>query len=344
MQQPPNQTIAVSHRADVAVASQRVKALAMQAGFPALTSDEIALVVKELASNLIRHAQGGSLRFSVVTTEGRTGLEIESVDEGPGFADKERALTDGFSTKGSLGYGLGTVNRLMDEVEIKSKPGPGSGTLILCRRWQASRDSRIKSCPLEFGIATRPCFARTPNGDAFVSIFWGDNGLTGIIDGLGHGPAAHQAAETARSYIDSHFEQPLDIIFQGVGRACSGGRGVVMALARFDWACLQLTFASVGNIEARVWNTVEPISFVVRRGILGVHAPKPVVTKHRWGPESVMVLHSDGLSSRWRWEDCPEILKSTPAAAAAAMLRRFGKNTDDVTVVVVRAKGGGDNA
>jgi hypothetical protein len=87
---------------------------------------------------------------------------------------------------------------------------------------------------MEFGVATRPRTFGAVNGDAFVVKPWARSVLAGIIDGLGHGQFAHRAAQTARQYVESHFDQPLDQIFRGTGRACRATRGVVMALARFD--------------------------------------------------------------------------------------------------------------
>ena len=129
--------------------------------------------------------------------------------------------------------------------------------------------------------------------------------LVGVIDGLGHGQFAHRAAQTARQYVENHFDLPLDQIFRGVGRACRATRGVVMALARFDWGQGRLAFASVGNIAVRVFPRAEPFHFVIRRGVIGLNAPSAVVTEHPWSPDQVLVLHSDGVATHWGWKDFP---------------------------------------
>src|SRR5262249_37312343 len=84
-----------------------------------------------------------------------------------------------------------------------------------------------------------------------------------------------------------------------------------------------VTFASVGNVEARVLGSPGPVNFVVRRGVLGGEAPKPVVTEHPWQPGWVLVLHSDGLTTHWQWGDVCDLADS-PAPALAARLRRPG--------------------
>jgi serine/threonine protein phosphatase PrpC len=190
---------------------------------------------------------------------------------------------------------------------------------------------------LATGAATRPHLSFTENGDAFVIHHWDESLLVGVIDGLGHGPQAHMAAGAALRYVETHFDLPLEDIFRGVGRACRSTRGVVMALARFDWGRGRVTFASVGNIETRSLRGSAPSHYGVRRGIIGVSAPKPLVEEYAWDPEDVMVLHSDGLPSHWKWDDFPGLAEKSAGAIAQNLLRDLGKPDDDATVVVVRS-------
>jgi serine/threonine protein phosphatase PrpC len=174
------------------------------------------------------------------------------------------------------------------------------------------------------------------NGDAFVMERWGESALVGVIDGVGHGQLAFQAAQEARLFVETHFDRPLDTLFFGVGRACRGTQGVVMALARFDWGREKLTFASVGNIESRMFGCPQKMNFIVRRGLIGLNAPNAVVTEHPWGPSQVMVLHSDGVSTHWEWEDYPELRDASAVSAAQKLLHRLARDNDDATVVVVK--------
>jgi serine/threonine protein phosphatase PrpC len=137
--------------------------------------------------------------------------------------------------------------------------------------------------------------------------------------------------------VERHFDQPLISIFRGAGRACRATRGVVMALARFGWDQSKLTFATVGNIQVRVLSHSEPVRFRIRRGIIGANAPNPVVTEHHWDPSNLMALHSDGLTTRWQWEDFPHLLDRSATEIAQELLRALAKDNDDATVVVVRS-------
>jgi anti-sigma regulatory factor (Ser/Thr protein kinase) len=324
----------------VGEARRLAKAMAIEIGFDIQESEEIAIVASELASNLVKHAQGGRLTLTLLDDGGRPGIKIESQDAGPGIPDVDRAITDGVSTAGSLGYGLGSINRLMDELEIRAGINGKTGTYITCLKRRRENIQKAWVCPLSFGVATRACHNMEFNGDAFMVKQGNGFTLVALIDGLGHGQFANRAALTARQYIVNHFDQPLDAIFRGVGLACLATRGVVLALARFDWATetIRLTFASVGNIEARMFGSLAPTNFIVRRGVIGLNAPNPVVAGHCWDPDSVLVLFSDGLQSRWRWTDFPELAGAPAPRAAKRLLQALAKDNDDATVIVVRKK------
>jgi anti-sigma regulatory factor (Ser/Thr protein kinase) len=332
------QVIPVVMVSDIVVARQTAKAMALAMGFEAKVSEEITLVTSELASNLVKHTQGGQLILTPVDDGGRVGIQIKSCDRGPGIADVEEAIKDGFSTTNSLGYGLGTVNRLMDQFDMASKRGASAGTTIVCRRWLHVAEPLLSRCPLEFGAATRAYPTMTVNGDAFVIRRWGTSALVSVVDGLGHGQYAHRAAQAAKQYIETHVDQPLEVIFRGVGRTCRATRGVVMALVRFDFSGneIRFSFASIGNIETRVFGGATRPQFIVPRGIVGGNAPQPRVTDYSWSPGAVLVLHSDGLSCHWGLADFPDLLRESAAMMAARLLRTLAKDNDDATVVVVR--------
>lgn len=332
------QVIPVALASDVHVARRAAKDLALAIGFDTKVSEEITIVISELASNLVRHARAGKLTLTPVNDGGRLGMQIESCDGGPGITDVEEAIKDGFSTAGSLGYGLGTVNRLMDQFDIISQRGTGAGTAIVCTRWLRVDEPSLSPCPLEFGAATRAFPTMTVNGDAFVIKRWGASALVSVIDGLGHGQYAHRAAQAAKRYVETHFDQPLDAVFRGVGRACRATRGVVMALVRFNFGGddIRFTFASVGNIDVRMFGSPHRQQFIVPRGIVGVNAPNPRVTDHRWDPGTVMALYSDGVTPRWGLADFPDVTRESATTMAQRLLRALAKDNDDATIVVVR--------
>jgi anti-sigma regulatory factor (Ser/Thr protein kinase)/serine/threonine protein phosphatase PrpC len=304
-------------------------------GFPAKDCDEIALAVTELASNLTRHAGGGYIGIAQIFCDERVGLEIQSSDKGPGIHDTIEALADGYSTVGGLGLGLGTVQRLTEDVEI-SRISSG-GTRIVCRRWQHDSISQATPVGLQFGVATRAYSQLPENGDAYIAKEWERRALVGVVDGLGHGSFAQVASQTAVEYLEHHADLPMEDLFSGVGRACRATRGVAMALASFDLALNQLTMASVGNIEVRLLGSLERSSPAIRRGIVGLHDTRPFPTQHAWTPNSVLIMHSDGVRRDWNSDDYRNEDRRPADQVARKMLEHLGRLDDDATVVVAQA-------
>jgi serine/threonine-protein kinase RsbT len=123
--------IQVESEPDIAEAARQARLKALAIGFSTVQSYYIATAASELAANLFIHAGGGVLEVSRLTD--RTGLELMTTDEGPGIADINKALQEGYSTAGGLGCGLPGVKRLMDELVIESKTG--LGTVVKARKW-----------------------------------------------------------------------------------------------------------------------------------------------------------------------------------------------------------------
>ena len=97
--------------------------------------------------------------------------------------------------------------------------------------------------------------------------------------------------------IMEHFDQSLAEMFNWVGRICRGARGIVMAVAQFQWESEKFSFASIGNIETRILENQEKMSLVVRSGVIGLNAPNALVVQNSWNLNNIMVMHSDGLKS-----------------------------------------------
>lgn len=120
---------------DVAVARRTAQGLADKLGFRRVAAYEIATSVSELAHNLWVHSTaGGELVLDAVYCEGAVGIQITAQDKGPGIADIESAMRDGYSTKGGLGSGLPGVHRLMDDFELASSLT--TGTRVIARKWR----------------------------------------------------------------------------------------------------------------------------------------------------------------------------------------------------------------
>jgi len=113
---------------------QVVREWATAAGFSLVEQTKIVTAASELARNTLQHGGGGTVRHEALHDDRRRGLRLVFEDTGPGIADVELALKDGYSTGGGLGLGLGGARRLTNEFDISSRPG--EGTRIAITRWK----------------------------------------------------------------------------------------------------------------------------------------------------------------------------------------------------------------
>jgi serine/threonine-protein kinase RsbT len=124
----------VASDADVVAVRQRVRALAVESGFSLVDQTKIVTAASELARNTVVHGGGGTVDIEILVEGGRRGLRLTFRDHGPGIADVEAALRNGFTTGGGLGLGLGGARRLSNEFDIQSRPG--EGTVVRITRWR----------------------------------------------------------------------------------------------------------------------------------------------------------------------------------------------------------------
>ena len=117
---------------DVVRVRQRVRVVAADCGLSLVDQTKLVTAASELARNALVYGGGGTARIEVVTSAaGRPGVRVGFSDDGPGIADVDLALTDGWTTGGGLGLGLSGARRLVDEFELTSKPGRGTSVVVI---------------------------------------------------------------------------------------------------------------------------------------------------------------------------------------------------------------------
>ena len=129
-----DETLAIRHSDDVVRVRQQVRLQAVGAGLGLVDQTKIVTAASELARNTLDYGLGGDVRIETINEPPRRGVRLTFQDMGPGIADVEQALTDGFTTGGGLGLGLGGARRLSSEFDIHSKVG--KGTRIVIARWK----------------------------------------------------------------------------------------------------------------------------------------------------------------------------------------------------------------
>ena len=129
-----DETIPIRTSDDVVRARQAVRARAIEVGFGIVDQTKLVTAASEVARNTVDYGGGGTLRIEIVREGSRRGLQLTFSDNGPGIADIKQAMTDGYTTGGGLGLGLGGAKRLSNEFTINS--APGKGTTVTLARWK----------------------------------------------------------------------------------------------------------------------------------------------------------------------------------------------------------------
>jgi serine/threonine-protein kinase RsbT len=134
MSGPGEVVVPIRADVDVVIARQKIRALVSDLRFSGSELTLIATAISEVARNIVSYAGSGEIVLRVVRQGQRRGITVVARDQGPGIADIERAMEDGFSTSRGLGLGLPGSKRLMDEFELVSEVG--KGTEITMTKWE----------------------------------------------------------------------------------------------------------------------------------------------------------------------------------------------------------------
>ena len=119
---------------DIVRVRQRMREWAVEAGFSLVDQTKVVTAASELARNTLEHGGGGTARVELLADGGRRGLRLICEDTGPGIADLQLALKDGYTSRGGLGLGLGGARRLVSDFAIESRVG--EGTRVTVTRWK----------------------------------------------------------------------------------------------------------------------------------------------------------------------------------------------------------------
>jgi anti-sigma regulatory factor (Ser/Thr protein kinase) len=330
---PDTVAVAMTEASQVGEARRAALGLARRLGFDEATSGKLALVVTEAANNLVKHARDGLVLLQPIEAAGAAGVEVLALDKGPGMADLERCLRDGFSTAGSPGTGLGAIVRLAAFTDFYSRP---TGTAVLARLWSGAPPSP-PAADLCIGAVNLPKAGEQVCGDTWAATAHERRRLLLLADGLGHGPLAAEAAQTAaRIFHENSHRGPAEIL-QTAHAALRSTRGAAVAIAEVDLEGEQVRFAGVGNIAGTVLAGNVSHSMVSYNGTLGYQMLKLQELVYPFPKGALLVMHSDGLASRWSLDGYPGLLGRDPALAAGVLYRDFQRGRDDVTVLAARA-------
>lgn len=293
---------------------------------------DLAIVAAEIASNLVKHAQEGTLLLRPARRAGRAGVELVAIDSGPGMADLALSAADGHSTTGTLGIGLGAIARQASWFDSYSLPG--RGTVLAVQVWNGPVPG-----PDWAGALVRPMTGEQVSGDGYAVRLADGRRQVLVCDGLGHGPLAAAATEAALAAFRAAPAGPPGTVVQHLHRAISHTRGAALAVAEPDPVSGLLRYAGLGNIAAMIVATGERRRGLVSLpGIAGHQRPSVREYDYPFPAGATLVMHSDGVVDRWDIADYPGLTGRAPLLAAATLLRDAGVRRDDACVLVARAE------
>ena len=348
----PHSIVAITHASDIAAARRAGQSLAQNLGFDDLRTGQLALLISEAATNIIKHAGDGRIYLSATLGE-RAGIDIVAVDSGPGIGNMMQALRDGVSTVGTAGTGLGAMRRLADEFDAWAPRDKGA--VFFMRLWAGADESGISPAlanqpgMFTFGALSLPIASEDTNGDAWAIAADRAGVALLSIDGLGHGELAAAAAKAGLECMAAGpFRTPGEQINACHG-ALHGTRGAAMAAVTISYAGAggrpagdgnaSLRFAGVGNIAACLMDGAKRRQMVSHNGIVGHNLRKVQEFDHPCEPGSLFIMHSDGISTQWDLDSHPGLSACHPLIIAAVMLRDYARARDDASVLVLRYSG-----
>ncbi|RON54499.1 ATP-binding protein [Pseudomonas frederiksbergensis] len=306
-------------------ARRTAQQLAEKNGFDATDAGRVALVVTELASNVLKHATRGELHLRTLPRPSGFGIEILAVDRAAGF-DLQACLTDGFSTGGTQGIGLGAVSRQADVFDVYADH---RGAVLLTRLYPRSD----KAPDRRFGVTQHSLHHDPACGDVWHLAFDGACISALVIDGLGHGEEAERAARAGEKvFALAPFASPT-LLLEDMHQAMTGTRGGAGAFAQFNGDALK--FVGIGNIGASLIGPDKSRGLASHPGIVGGQYRRAQPFDYAQVNGHLLIMYSDGLQSRWNLQDYPGLVHRHPAVIATVLHRDFCRGRDDVTVLVV---------
>ena len=343
----------LSDAADLSAAVLRTPRLALLRDSSEVDRSMIATMVSELGSNIIKYARRGVLRVCREESNQAVDITIWAEDSGPGIPDVDLAMTDHFSTGGSLGLGLPGVRRMADDFWIRSRADAGTQVFARKRikgRWPhghvppsspgvlSPRALRHRAEPqsgqrFETGAFVQPCAGFARAGDAAIVHACDGGLLLALVDASGHGERAHEIANRVTDVLVTQGNEDLERLMTSIHQQLGGTVGAALGLAFVDITRGSYTYLGVGNtraakVGATRWQGVS------KEGVLGDRLPRLISQSGQLEAGDLLLLWSDGipefacptLAQRHAFRDSTEI--------AELIVKDLGRPYDDACCLV----------
>ena len=358
-------------------ARRLVSALGRVLGFDETRIAQAALVVTELATNLLKHTAGagGELILSPINEELASGVSGASAARGVSGARGARGVSSVTGARGPSGANCEWGRFGLDILALDHGPGitklgdclrdgyssagsmgtglgairrqssvfdiysvPGQGTAVFSRIWKSTPPDLLPT----FAVAAvcLPLIGEQTCGDAWAMKSEHEAVRFMLADGLGHGPNAAAASGLAVDIFHKNALRPVEELLGLIHAGLRGTRGAAVAVAEVALIERVVRFAGVGNLCGLIVSGGRSRNMASHNGTAGVEARKIKAFTYPWPDDATLVLHSDGLGTHWSLEKYPGLVNKHPAIVAGVLFRDHQRPRDDSTVVVAKAKEG----
>lgn len=321
----------ISHAGE---ARRAAESLCRQIGFDQLLSAKVCLVATEITTNLVKHTQcaGGDLFLIPIESDGLCGLDILALDHGPGIVNLQQSLLDGYSTTGTQGSGLGAIRRQSVEFDIYSVPTQGAA--LISRFW--SRENVESKLGMQAGSVCMPVKGESVCGDAWSMKSTGESCLVMLVDGLGHGPQAAEAAQLAVTVFQGSAQHRPGELLLTISKALGATRGAAVGIAEIALGQQKIYYSGIGNISAAVFGEDKYFNLISHNGIVGMEPTLIREFEYTWPEIGFLVMHSDGLAPNWSLDQYPGLSQKHPTLIAGALFRDYRIIRDDCCILVAK--------
>ncbi len=327
---------AVRDESGLLLFKSRFKAVGKRKGLRSVTLERMELVCNEIVTNQLKHAKGSGM-VQLWENNGFTpSLDFFALDYGPGIEDLEQAKKDGATTTGTMGRGLGAINRLSSHSSIYSvaqnqlNGDQWHGTAV----WARFNIKKYREAEIEYGVYLRALHDDFYNGD-YIHLKINSSSMKWLhLDGLGHGKQAEAAIQPAHGILDSNAE--LDERMSILSQRLSGGRGGVGIMGELDVSNENIAISGVGDMSIYVISDGKRRQIPLSFGVLGHDHRSIEVNNINFPKQALLITASDGIRTGWNIRTLPGLWRLHPQMVALVMGQILGRNNDDKSLVVIR--------
>lgn len=321
----------------VVLLRSKLRAVSRRMGFSELKREHMELVCNEMITNQNKFAEGNGLVQIWETNDPTPALDLFAFDYGKGIVNVSAAIKDGYTTAGTMGKGMGAIQRLSSQSEIYSLPvehtgdSDWHGTAVWSR---FNHDNSAAEYFHDLGVYTRAYQDSTFNGD-LIQVRTGANKTRWLhMDGLGHGREAAEVVEGIGHFLDD--ETPVDGLVERLSTRLQGTRGAVAMICEVDRAARTMTVCGVGDMVAHLISRGEKKAISFSPGVLGHAHRTPETFSHPFPDQALLITASDGLRRSMTLRTFPDLWRLHPQLISLVLGQVMGRHNDDRSVFSIR--------